>query len=415
MCVNLIGLGGGSVDTLTYGAITAMKEANLMIGAKRLVNSVQEALAGQLNPDLVVKEAILTKDIVAAVKDALAADANTSISVVFSGDTGFYSGASSLHKELKALGIEDNIFAGLSSIQMFSAALGEPWQNWKLCSAHGRECNILGALRSKQPCFFLTGGELTVPVICKQITEAGLGDVEIAVGERLSYPDQRIVEGTAKELAKMEFKPLCVMRCKPAPGPDKRTSGYPDEAFTRGKVPMTKQDVRAAVLSRMAIKPDDICWDVGAGTGSCSVEMALAADQGHVYAVECNEEGVELIKINRERFMTWNLSVIAGKAPEALEDLPAPDAVFIGGSKGNLKEIVDAALEKNPYARICISSIALETLAEAITVMSSLGFSPQITQIAVSTGKPVAHLHLMMANNPIFLISAQREPEEVVE
>lgn len=97
---------------------------------------------------------------------------------------------------------------------------------------------------------------------------------------------------------------------------------------------MTKQEVRAAALAKLAVQPGDTLWDVGAGTGSVSVELALAAPRGHVYAVECDPEACGLIRQNRERFHACNLTLVEGRAPAALADLPAPDAVFIGGTKG---------------------------------------------------------------------------------
>ena len=181
----------------------------------------------------------------------------------------------------------------------------------------------------------------------------------------------------------------------------------PDEAFERGDVPMTKQEVRAAVLAKLAVRPEDILWDVGAGTGSVSVELALAAPRGRVYAVECRPEGCALIKANREKFRTRNLVLVEGLAPAALSDLPAPDAVFIGGSKGSLAAIVDAALDKNPDARICVSAIALETLSAAVTALTAKGRTVQVSQIAVSRAKAVGGLHLMMAQNPIYLITGE--------
>ena len=168
---------------------------------------------------------------------------------------------------------------------------------------------------------------------------------------------------------------------------------------------MTKQEVRAAVLAKLAVHPGDILWDVGAGTGSVSVELALAAPRGRVYAVECKPEGCALIKANREKFRTRNLVLVEG--PAALSDLPAPDAVFIGGSKGSLAAIVDAALDKNPDARICVSAIALETLSAAVAALTAKGRNVQVSQIAISRAKAVGGLHLMMAQNPIYLITGE--------
>ena len=167
---------------------------------------------------------------------------------------------------------------------------------------------------------------------------------------------------------------------------------------------MTKQEVRAAALAKLAVQPGDTLWDVGAGTGSVSVEMALAAPEGRVYAAECDADACELICQNRAKFAVQNLHLTQGLAPEALADWPAPDAVFIGGTKGNLRAIVDAALAANPAARLCISAIALETLQQAVAALTAHGLTAQVTQIAVSRSRAAGSLHLLMANNPVFLI-----------
>ena len=170
---------------------------------------------------------------------------------------------------------------------------------------------------------------------------------------------------------------------------------------------MTKQEVRAAVLAKLAVRPNDTLWDVGAGTGSVSVEMALAAPEGRVYAAECDADACELIYQNRAKFAVQNLHLTQGLAPEVLADWPAPDAVFIGGSKGNLRAIVDAALAANPAARLCISAIALETLQQAVAALTAHGLTAQVTQIAVSRSRAAGSLHLLMANNPVFLIARE--------
>ena len=235
----------------------------------------------------------------------------------------------------------------------------------------------------------------------------GFGDVQAVVGQCLGTPKEKIFRGSVKELAAGRFNSLSVLLVEAAEVLPRRAPGLPDEAFERGDVPMTKQEVRAAVLAKLAVRPEDILWDVGAGTGSVSVELALAAPRGRVYAVECRPEGCALIKANREKFRTRNLVLVEGLAPAALSDLPAPDAVFIGGSKGSLAAIVDAALDKNPDARICVSAIALESLSAAVAALTAKGRTVQVSQIAVSRARAVGGLHLMMAQNPIYLITGE--------
>lgn len=397
MNVTLIGMGSGQPENLTLQGLAALRQADLILGARRLLAVLPagctENRAAAYRPDEVA-ELLQTSGAENAV-------------LVYSGDTGFYSGASSMMEKLEALGVRARVLPGLSSIQLLAAALGRPWQGWNLVSAHGRTCDPVAECMQGRPTFFLTGGSEDPATLCAQLEAEGFGDVQAVVGQCLGTPEEKIFRGSVKELAAGRFNSLSVLLVEAAEVLPRRAPGLPDKAFERGDVPMTKQEVRAAVLAKLAVRPEDILWDVGAGTGSVSVELALAAPRGRVYAVECRPEGCALIKANREKFRTRNLVLVEGLAPAALSDLPAPDAVFIGGSKGSLAAIVDAALDKNPDARICVSAIALETLSAAVAALTAKGRTVQVSQIAVSRAKAVGGLHLMMAQNPIYLITGE--------
>ena len=397
MNVTLIGMGSGQPENLTLQGLAALRQADLILGARRLLAVLPagctENRAAAYRPDEVA-ELLQTSGAENAV-------------LVYSGDTGFYSGASSMMEKLEALGVRARVLPGLSSIQLLAAALGRPWQGWNLVSAHGRTCDPVAECMQGRPTFFLTGGSEDPATLCAQLAAEGFGDVQGVVGQCLGTPEEKLFRGSVKELAAGRFNSLSVLLVEAAEVLPRRAPGLPDEAFERGDVPMTKQEVRAAVLAKLAVRPEDILWDVGAGTGSVSVELALAAPRGRVYAVECRPESCALIKANREKFRTRNLVLVEGLAPAALSDLPAPDAVFIGGSKGSLAAIVDAALDKNPDARICVSAIALETLSAAVAALTAKGRTVQVSQIAVSRAKAVGGLHLMMAQNPIYLITGE--------
>ena len=397
MNVTLIGMGSGQPENLTLQGLAALRQADLILGARRLLAVLPagctENRAAAYRPD--------------EVAELLQASGAENAVLVYSGDTGFYSGASSMMEKLEALGVRARVLPGLSSIQLLAAALGRPWQGWNLVSAHGRTCDPVAECMQGRPTFFLTGGSEDPATLCAQLEAEGFGDVQGVVGQCLGTPEEKLFRGSVKELAAGRFNSLSVLLVEAAEVLPRRAPGLPDEAFERGDVPMTKQEVRAAVLAKLAVRPEDILWDVGAGTGSVSVELALAAPRGRVYAVECRPEGCALIKANREKFRTRNLVLVEGLAPDSLSDLPAPDAVFIGGSKGSLAAIVDAALDKNPDARICVSAIALETLSAAVAALTAKGRTVQVSQIAVSRAKAVGGLHLMMAQNPIYLITGE--------
>lgn len=394
MKVTLVSLGGGTPGTLTAEAAAALERAACILGAKRLLEDLPEGC---------------TRNRVAAVRPEALLEAileqEGDCAAVYSGDAGFYSGARGLLPLLRQRGIPARVLPGISSVQLMSARLGRPWQDWTLVSAHGVACSVVRAVTRGRPALFLTGGALGPAEICARLTEAGLGGLAVTVGENLSYPEEKITAGTAEALAGRTFAPLSVLLAEAAPRMPRRCAGFPDGAFLRGGVPMTKQEVRAAALAKLAVRPEDVLWDVGAGTGSVSVELALAAEEGAVYAVECGEEACGLIRANRERFCAWNLRLAEGRAPEALADLPAPDGVFIGGTKGGMDGILDLVLAKNPEARICISAIALETLSAACQGLARHGIEARVTQIAVSRSRPAGGLHLLTAGNPIFLIT----------
>jgi precorrin-6Y C5,15-methyltransferase (decarboxylating) len=171
---------------------------------------------------------------------------------------------------------------------------------------------------------------------------------------------------------------------------------------------MTKEEVRTLVISKLDVHPKDVVYDVGAGTGSVTAALAYRAYGSQVYAVEVDPEGVELIGANREKLGAFNIKVIPGQAPEALEDLPAPDKVFIGGSKGNLKEIVNLCLIKNPEARIVLTTVTLETMAEAVKLKDELGLKSDISLINVSRARKMGDYDLMKAENPVYIITLER-------
>ncbi len=394
MKIYLVGMGSGTPGSLTMQGLNALREAELILGARRLLGTLPEGCTANRTPIYKCEE------ICALLRTAPVACA----AVAYSGDTGFYSGAVTLCRALDAAGLAYTVCPGLSSVQLLAAALGRPWQNWKLVSAHGCTCAPAMVCSSDAPTFFLTGGRETPATLCTKLVQSGCGNVLATVGENLGTSAQRLVAGPVQVLAQQEFAALSVLLVEPCPALLRRVPGLPDEAFIRGKTPMTKQEVRAAVLAKLAVRPGDTLWDVGAGTGSVSVEMALAAPNGQVCAVECDADACALITQNGAKFGVSNLHLTAGKAPEALAALPTPDAVFIGGSKGNLAAIVDTVLAANPEARLCISAIALETLQQALAALAAHGLTAQVTQIAVNRSKAAGSLHLLMANNPVFLI-----------
>jgi len=392
--VTILGVGTGSEGMFTFDADRACREADLILGAKRLTQSLARYGCPSEN-------AILPGDIAQRIRSG----PEEKIVVAMSGDTGFYSGTKKLLPLIADL--HPRVLPGISSVVYFCARTGESWDDALLISAHGRECNYVSKIRANPRVIALTGGDSPVSVILDTLCENGLGAVTVTVGSDLSYENESITTGTAQELRGRDFPPLAVLLVKnPAAPAAVVTHGREDEDFLRARVPMTKQEIRAVTLSKLRLTRSALCWDVGAGTGSVSLEMAEASPDGTVYAVEHKDEACDLIEQNKKHLGVTNVTVVRGEAPEALEALPAPSHVFIGGSSGTLSAIIDCALNKNPGARIVLNTVTAESFAEAVSCLKDKPVTdPEIVQLSVARGQKAGRYHLMIAQNPVFIIA----------
>ena len=395
--VALVGIGPGSTGGMTVEARLAIREADCLIGARRMLEAARET--GQT-----VCEAVAPDDILRCIRERQGV---RRFAVVLSGDTGFFSGARRLLPLLKDC--ETRVLPGLSSMQVLCARLGTSYEDVVPVSLHGRDVDIVPDVARHRRVFALVGGPEGAAELCSTLTAAGLGAVRVSVGELLGCPEERLTAGTAAELAGKTFAPLSVLlieneNARPF------TPGLPDDAFQRGEaVPMTKREVRCCALSHLALTAEAVCWDVGAGTGSVSIEMALLARKGRVYAIEKSENALALLAENRRSFHVSNLEIVPGRAPEACRELPAPTHVFIGGSTGSLREIVALVLEKNPNARLVLTAVTLESVAEMDRLIKEFHFTDtDVTCLNVSCARELGPYHLMTAQNPVYLFTLQR-------
>lgn len=402
--VSLVGIGMGTADTLTQEGKQALECADLLIGAARMVEHIRK-------PGQEVWTGYKPEEICAYIA---AHPEHKNVAIALSGDVGFYSGAKklleTLHRELPM--IQKKVYCGISSMIYFCAKLETPWEDVHPVSLHGRECNLPGLLRIYGKIFAIVGTTDGIAKLCQKLQRYGMGDVRVEVGERLSYPEEKITRGYAWQLTELETDSLSVVLFTREGKEAIVTHGIPDEAFIRGKVPMTKEEVRGISLSKLQLTRNSIVYDVGAGTGSVSVEMAMQAVEGRVYAIEKKPEAVELLYKNKEKFAADNLEIVEGLAPEACVDLPVPTHAFIGGSSGNMKDILQLLLSKNPRIRVVINCIALESVGEAMNCLNVLPFEQvDIAQVQVAKGKKAGSYHLMMGQNPVYVISCRGKEE----
>lgn len=401
--VTVVGIGPGSREGMTGEVREVVAGADCLIGARRMLEAV--ALPHQTVFDAIAPNAIA--DFI------LSHGEYRRFVVVMSGDTGFFSGTKKLLPLLRDCDV--TVLPGLSSLAVLCARLGTSYEDVVPVSLHGRAGNIAAQVRRHPRVFALVGGEDGMAAMCRELNAAGLGGVRVSVGQRLGYPDEAILRGTACELMNQTFDPLSVALIEQEHPRADVFFGLPDEAFSRGGgehgvVPMTKSEVRAVCLSKLRLTEDAVCWDIGAGTGSVSVEMALLAGRGTVYAVERREDALALLAENKAAFGVENLIPVAGVAPECCEVLPAPTHVFIGGSSGNLRDIVALLLEKNPFVRIVAAAVTMESAAELTEIVKKYNFTEhEIVSLAVARDRKAGRYHLMIGQNPVYLFSMQRE------
>ena len=393
--VVLAGIGMGGAETQTMGLQRALRDADCLIGARRMLNAVDCAAKDTF--EAVAADAIAER--------ILQDEIHRRFLVLLSGDSGFYSGARRLCEALRDLEVE--VLPGIGSLSYFCAKLHRPWEDVRAVSLHGRECDLEREVRDHPAVFALVGGEDGAKKALARLEAAGLGACAACVGERLGYPEERVLRGTVASLAQEHIEALSVILIENENWGEARAAhGLPDEAFLRDETPMTKSEVRSIALSKLAPGLRSVVYDVGAGSGSVTVEAAQIARAGRVYAIERKERALELSRKNIERFRLRNVELVAGAAPEALQALPAPTHAFIGGSSGNLRSIVECLLAKNPAVRIVAMAVTLETLAE-LTELSREFRECDVAQVSVGKPRKIGGYMLMTAQNPVYIFTLQ--------
>ena len=387
----IVGVGPGSENYLTPQAKRALSLCDAVLGAKPVLDtlSLSKPCCAAYQPE---KVCAFLKSHVSVRR----------VAIVMRGDTGFFSGTKKLLEELKDEDV--TVLPGIASPVLLAAKLGVSWHDAAFLSLHGRRANLVRTVARNEKTFVLAGGEHTPARMLQKLCAYGLGDCFCSVGERLSYPDEKISCGTAEDLKKGQYDSLSVVYIENGRPETGVSFGISDEKFVRGGVPMTKAEVRAVSMAKLAPDKESVVWDVGAGTGSISVECALAACDGAVYAVEKNPAGIALLKQNAVRFRTDNLHIIEGTAPAVLCDLPAPTHVFIGGSGGELHEILALVFEKNPAAVVVINAITLETQAEVLSCAKTFASAAlEAVSVSVARAQPMGRYHLSTAQNPVWI------------
>ena len=397
--ISCIGIGMGTLDTLTHEAAETIRNADILFGAKRILESV-EHMPGLLHESQERVEEYRS----AQIAEYLSTRPNlTRIVILMSGDVGFYSGARLVQDAFPDEKID--YYCGISSVVYFASKVPTSWQDAKLLSAHGRSLNLLNCVQRYPKIIMIVSGVEDVRAICQELVEAEMTYVHVTVGTNLSYQEETVTSGTPEAFLQAETTGLHIMLIENPQAKHIIVPGMSDESFVRGKVPMTKEEIRILSVAKLQLTEDSIVYDVGAGTGSVSMECARLCTSGTVYAIERNPEGIALIRENSKKLRLSNVKAIEGLAPEALMDLPAPTHAFIGGSAGNMGEILDVLRAKNPSVRIVINTIALESISEVMQLLKERGYDADIVQISAAKSRVLGRYHMMTGLNPVYIIT----------
>lgn len=407
--ITLAGIGMGNPDCLTKEVERAIADADILLGADRMIAGYQPKI--EKMPYYTSEQIIPYLEKMS--KGTVGRDDIKTV-ILFSGDTGFYSGCQKLYDALLRavndgrLQADVTVMPGISSVAYLAACMGENYQDAVICSMHGKELpDLAKKIRKGKRLFLLMSGLKDVHKLGKLLLNAGLTECTVTAGYQLSYPEQRIMELRPEECMQLQEDGLYIC-CIKNPDPERKTltHGRKDGEFIRDKVPMTKEEVREVSICKLKLYEGAVVYDIGSGTGSVAAEIAGLSDEIKVFAVEYKEEAVSLIAQNKEKFGLDNIEIVSGKAPDGLEELPVPTHAFIGGSSGQMKEILSALYQKNSQMRVVINAISMETICEIKEVLSAFPIQNEdVVQIQASRAKRVGTYHLMQAENPVWICS----------
>ena len=413
--ITLAGIGMGSEGGMTGEVREAIRHADILLGAERMIAPFQARYE-----KLAIYRAAEIAEYLKRVSGERFSVEDGNVVILFSGDTGFYSGCRSVCKTLGEeirdgnLNAELTVLPGISSVSFLAARTGVNYEDAKILSMHGKELPGLGAqIRHAEKTFLLTSGPEDVRRLCETLLSEGLSSCEITAGYRLSMPDEKILTLRPEECASILEPGLytCLIR-NPGAAPRNLTHGLPDGVFLREKVPMTKEEVREVSICKLRLCDHAVVYDVGSGTGSVAVEIAGLSPDVKVYAVERKPEAVALIRANKEKFHLSNITVVETEAPEGFSGLPAPTHAFIGGSGGNMRKILNELYEKNSAMRIVVNAISVETVCEMREMLRKFPVAEEeIVQIQASRAKKAGSYHLMQAENPVWIFSFRFTPK----
>lgn len=406
--ISIIGM-GLSPDDLTARHLKLIKQADILIGGKRHLDHFQK-LPSQ-KKDITGK----LKEIIAFIKDIMKnGEPDLSIVVLASGDPLFF-GIGSLM--IRSIGAEMvNIYPNITSVAAVFARLKEPWDNVKVISLHGRDQKkeLLSAVATESRIAVFTDPHNNPAMVARLLLENDYPDFNICVLERLGTESEHIewyqlCQAALKSFANPNMVVLKRDKFSNEQSEPKLRLGMPESCFNHKNGLITKAEVRAVTISKLRLMQDNILWDLGAGSGSISIEASFFITRGSIFAVEQHKERIIQIQNNKKRYNVNNLAIIHANLPQGLDDLPQPDRIFIGGGGRNLEKIINAAsgyLKNNGI--IVINTVLIRNIETAIQTLKHAGLKTDFIQIQVSSSKNMPWSSRLESQNPVWIITGEK-------
>lgn len=405
MEITLAGIGPGDESYYTTELRKALDRADIIFGAEAVLKNLKSCdvpLVYEYRGENILKYLEENRGYISPV-------------VLFSGDISLCSGARKATEFFAGEGYRVKRIPGISSVTLFSQRLCLGLEDVRIVSAHGRDRDVAGYVAMNKEVIVLPSDAEHAKRICEQVKDMA---EMVVVGCDLGTSEEKIIDIGPSEKASEQMdgiKGKCLVYIKKnIVQKENAVAALADSEIIRGNVPMTKEEIRALSIRKLELTRDAVLYDVGAGTGSISLEAALLDPGIRVYSIEKNEEAILLLRQNKEKFGAVNMEIVEGKAPQALGELPIPSHVFIGGSSGSIKEILSAVFNKNESARVVINTVTAETFAQVMDYVSKTkGIEPDIIQVSVSRFRKAGNYHLADALNPVYIITLKTSTENV--
>jgi precorrin-6B C5,15-methyltransferase / cobalt-precorrin-6B C5,C15-methyltransferase len=411
--IHIIGVGSDGLAGLTSRARELLQAADVVLGSEQTLAAL---------PELRAERVRLGSDLTEALRLLESYYGHKRLVLVASGDPLFYGVARYLCDKLGKDRFE--VVPHVSSMQLAFARVKETWEEAYLTNlATHPLASVLERIRTAETVGLFPSESEPPPKIARELLDRGLDHFRAYVCENLGAPDERVTQGELADILDMEFSPLCVMilRCKPGrpnqqrPAGSFRLFGNPDDLFAQSRPKsglITQSEVRAVALAQLDLHPGSIVWDVGAGSGSVAIEAAQLARPGLVYAIEQDAADYHLVLANAQAFGVTNLKAIHGVAPNVFSSLPAPDAIFVGGTGHEIARLLVTAYQAlRPGGKLVTNVATIESLSATYQTLKEQAGSVDVRLISVARGVDQLETVRLESVNPTFLLTIHK-PEK---